>query len=189
MANQKNIEIEIAGGETTVETKDDNAPKSFRIYWKSGDVRPDFKIYWPSKSENKLGKVKALGELKNELVNLGMLEGNKTECASARNDEKCESAYSGVLRKKIKKDLIMEYTFSYPYGGVKNFHLNNVPVDLDEIEEEKAEKLLEIVKSFNLKYVKESQKNSNLQNPKESKVEPQKTQVQKKKQAEVLNKL
>jgi len=189
MANQKNIEIEIAGRETIVEAREDNAPKSFRIYWRSGDMRPDFKIYWPSNGRNKREKMKSLDELKNELVNLGMLEGNKTECSNAGINEKCESAYSGVLRKKIKPDLIMEYTFSYPYGGVKNFHLNNVPVDLNEIEEEKVEKLLEIIKKFNLKYIKESQKNSNLPKPKESEDSTKKTQAQKKKQIEVLNKL
>lgn len=185
MGNQKNIEIEIAGRETTVETKESNTPKSFRIYWKSGDVRPDFKIYWPSKS----GKANStLDELKNELVNLGMLEGNKTECSSAGKDEKCESAYSGVLRKEIKENLIMEYTFSYPYGGVKNFHLNNILIDLNELEEEKVKKLLEIVKEFNLKYIEESKKSSNVQIG-EEKVDSSKKQAQRQKQIEVLNKL
>ncbi len=117
--------------------------------------------YVPS-GRDKDKKKKVLSELDKELVTLGMTEGNVTECKSPdTGDHDSPIECRGVLRKRIKTGLIMEYTFSSPYGGVKNFHLNNTLINFEEMDDEKLSKLLVVIKLFN-KEGKERDKDNEL---------------------------
>src|SRR4030043_1213776 len=87
--------------------------------------------------QSKLDLVKALEK---ELLYLGLKEGNVTECRDLEfSDDNVE--YRGTMRKRIKNGLVMEYSFSSRLEGIKNFHLNNVELDLNSVPEDKLKKL------------------------------------------------
>ncbi len=103
----------------------------------------------------KIGKRKELliKELAREMVFLGMMEGNKNEYRDPSVLRGREgSSYRGVINKRLKPGLIMEYIFSTEDDSIRSFHLNNVEIDLSDIEETKLEKLLIIIKFYNEKY-------------------------------------
>ncbi|RLC38534.1 hypothetical protein DRH27_02040 [Candidatus Falkowbacteria bacterium] len=120
---------------------------------KSGVFSAGEKEEVDEKIKLKQKKQKILRELDKELYYLGKKEGKVTECRDPEDTNvNAVSDCRGVLRKRIKSGLIMEYVFTSQERGIKNFHLNNVKIDLGKIKEEKLIKLLIIIKFFNQKY-------------------------------------
>jgi hypothetical protein len=97
-------------------------------------------------------KEKLLHDLEKEFLYLGLNEGNAIECTDIINGRFEEVDNRGTMRKKIKDGLVMEYNFSSQMQNIKNFHLNNVELELKDIPEDKLVKLYIIARFFNSVY-------------------------------------
>jgi hypothetical protein len=111
-------------------------------------------------------------ELKQELIYLGMHEGDVVECQGVEGDGSlAERECRGVVTKRIKQGLVMEYMFLTPEGGIKDFHLNNVRLDLNEIPIEKLIKLIIVIRFINSKHRLEDEESDEKKKDKETKAE------------------